>query len=71
MDVMYLVVDPLHFVVDACHFVDDVLYFVINAVRDLQTFCSGHASLLLSEFVESLQRILDISPSHQPLQKSL
>ena len=71
IDALYRFVDTLYFVVDAFHFVADVLYFVIDAVRGLQTFCSGHPNLLLSQFVKSLQRIFDISPSYQPLQKSL
>ena len=68
---LYPFVDPLYFVVDASHLVADVLDFVINSLSGLQTFCSGHPGLFLSQFVESLQRILDIGSSHQLLQKSL
>ena len=71
IDALYLFVDPLYSTVDAFHFVADVLYFVVNPVRGLQAFCSGHPGLLLGQFVQSLQRILDVSPPHQLLQKSL
>src|SRR5216683_2369684 len=59
----------LHSVVDAFHFGTNILYFVVDAVRSLQTFCSSHPSLLLTQFVQPTQCIFNVHPSHQLPQK--
>ena len=53
-----------NFVTDVPYSVIDVFHLVVNAVRDLQTLCSSHAGLLLSQFIEPPQRVLDVCPSY-------
>jgi hypothetical protein len=38
-----------------------------HSVRGLQILCNPHPSLLMSQFVQPLQRIFDICPSDQLL----
>jgi hypothetical protein len=48
--------------------VDDRIDFIVDATRDLQYLRSCHPSLLLSKFIQSLQRIFNIAPAQQFLQ---
>jgi hypothetical protein len=58
------IANVLHSALDAFHPSTNILYFVVDALRGPQTLCSSHATLLLSQFVESPQRIIYIFPSH-------
>ena len=46
----------------------NVLHFVINPSGDHQEFCSCHPRLLLRQFIQSQQCVLDILPSQQLLE---
>ena len=49
--------------VDVRYFVIDSFYSVLDTVRDFQYLRRCHPGLLLRQSIQSVQRILDISPS--------
>jgi hypothetical protein len=58
----------LHTVDYFSHLAIDARYFVVDGVRKFQNLSSRHQSLIVCQFVQSLQRILDISPPQQFIQ---
>jgi hypothetical protein len=50
------------------HTVDDFSHLAIDARRKFQDLRSRHQNLVMCQFIQSLQSILDISPPKQLLQ---
>ena len=48
--------------------VNHLCNFFLNIVRGHQKLCSGHPSLLLCQFIEPLESILQVGPSSQLLE---
>ena len=54
---------------DDIQFVSDIRYLVINSMGEIQDLCGCHQSLLLSQSVQSPQRVFNVLPPHKLLQE--
>ena len=69
VDIVHFVVDTPHFIIDALNPVIDPRYLIVDVMSDLQELRGCHPNFLLSQLVQSTERVFNIRLSNQLLEK--